>query len=453
MKLTAAGMLAAGAAEGAPGNIQVRVTAGERRFASGEPLRWQPAPGGPGRAIILNPAKTYQELLGFGGALTDAACIMFSRLAPDARHKLFQELFSEVGLSACRICVGSSDYAASVYSFDEGEPDPELRRFSIAHDRETILPTLREAREVNPDLFLLASPWSPPGWMKANGSMLGGSMRKSSFAPYAGYLLKFLEAYKAEGVAVDAITTQNEVDTDQDGKMPACLWGQEYEIEFIAKHLGPALAKSGLATKIWILDHNYNLWGRAICTLDDPGVNKFVDGVAWHGYAGEPSAMTRVHEAYPAKHAYWTEGGPEYTDPAYLTDWAKWSATFTGILRNWSRTIMAWNLALDEKGRPNIGPFSCGGVVTIHSETKEVSRSGQYWALAHYARAFRRGAQRFATEGRIENVSHVGFANKDGSRAVILTNLGAEKEVRLWMAPMSAEALLPADSVVTLRWR
>jgi glucosylceramidase len=457
MRLTAAGMAAAAAvpAKAAPeGDIGVRVTAGARRFAAEQALQWQPAAGPSTGAIVLDPSRTYQEVLGFGAAFTDAACSVFNQLPAAAREPLFRELFhpSEMGLSVCRTCIGSSDYSTKVYSFDDGDPDPELRRFSVVHDREYILPMLRLAREVNPALFLFSSPWSPPGWMKANGSMLGGSMRKSSFAVYARYLVKFLQAYEGEGVAVNAITSQNEVDTDQEGKMPACLWGQEYEIEFIAKNLGPELARNKLATKIWILDHNYDLWGRAVCTLDAPGVSQYVDGVAWHGYGGDASAMTRVHVAHPDKHAYWTEGGPDYTDPAYLTDWTKWSATFAGILRNWARCIVGWNLALDEKGRPNIGPFPCGGLVTIHSQTKEISRSGEYWAFAHFSRAIRRGARRIGSEGAIENVSHVAFANPDGSSAAVLTNGGPEKKVRVELAGRMAEVTMPADSVVTLTW-
>ncbi len=457
MKLSAAGMAAATAvpARGAPeGDVSVRLTAGQKRFAGEAPLKWQPSSGSSAGAVVLDPASTYQEVLGFGAAFTDAACSVFNQLPPTARERLFHELFhpSEMGLSVCRTCIGSSDYSTRVYSFDDGDPDPELRRFSIAHDREYILPMMRLARQVNPGLFLFSSPWSPPGWMKAGGSMLGGSMRKSSFAVYARYLTKFLQAYAADGVPIDAITSQNEVDTDQDGNMPACLWGQEYEIEFIARHLGPELARNKLATKVWILDHNYDLWGRALCTLDAPGVARYVDGVAWHGYGGSESAMTRVHEAHPDKHAYWTEGGPDYTDPAYLTDWTKWSATFARILRNWARCIVGWNLALDERGRPNLGPFPCGGVVTIHSQTQEIARSGQYWAFAHYSRAIRRGARRIGSEGAIENVTHVAFANPDGSSAAVLTNGGPEKKVRLELAGRMVEIALPAESVATLEW-
>jgi glucosylceramidase len=437
------------------GEIQVHRTYAEKRYAQEAPVRWQTG-GATGPSVIrLDSGRTFQDVLGFGASFTDAACYMVSQLSAEAREQLLRELFhpSEMGFSVSRICLGSSDYATKAYSFDDGEPDSELTRFSIDHDREYILPVLLQARKVNPDLFLLGSPWSPPGWMKANGSMLGGSMRKMFFASYAGYFVKFLQAYETAGVPVDAITPQNEVDTDQDCRMPACLWGQEYEIEFIARHLGPALGRSNLATKIWILDHNYNLWGRAICTLDEPGVARHVDGVAWHGYAGRPDMMTRVHEAHPDKHAYWTEGGPDYTDPAYLTEWTRWSATFASILRNWSRSIIGWNLALDERGRPNIGPFTCGGIVTINSTTREVVRSGMYWALAHYSRVIRRGARRFESEGSLEGVSHVAFANPDGTRAAILTNAGPERTAHLQLARRTAKVALPKDSITTLTWR
>jgi glucosylceramidase len=452
----AAGVAAVPQAFAAPSAaIRVRVTAGAKRLAEAPPLAWR-APGvSSAEAIVLDPSRTYQDILGFGGAFTDAACANFHRLEPGARDTLLRELFGPagLGLGACRICVGSSDYSSSVYSFDEGEPDPEMRRFSIDHDRGYILPTLAAARAVNRDLYLLASPWSPPGWMKANGSMLGGSMRKPNFAAYARYLAAFLEAYAAAGVPVDALTVQNEVDTDQDGKMPACLWGQEYEIGFIANHLGPELAARKLATKIWLLDHNYNLWGRAVAELDDPKVNRYVDGVAWHGYVGDASAMTRVHEAYPEKHAYWTEGGSDFSDPRYLTNWTHWGATFAGILRNWARTIMVWNLALDEHGKPNIGPFSCGGMVTIYSETREIQRSGLYWALAHYSRAAARGARRIASEGHVEGVSHVAFRSPSNGYSAVLTNSRAdERQLTVRMGPAEVAVALPADSVTTLEW-
>lgn len=438
------------------GNISVRVTYADKRFASAPSVAWLPAAGPAGEnSIVLDPAKKFQEILGFGAAFTDASCYLFNQLSPSSREQLFHELFhpAEMGLSVCRTCIGSSDYSTKVYSFDEGDPDPDLKRFSIDHDREYILPMLGEARKHNPDLFLFSSPWSPPGWMKANGSMLGGSMRRAYMSSYANYFVKFLRAYEAEGVPVQAVTVQNEVDTDQDGRMPACLWPQEYEADFVRQNLGPAFQSNGIKTQIWLIDHNYNLWGRAIGELETPGVRKYANSIAWHGYVGQPEWMSRVHAAFPDVPMYWTEGGPDYTSPTYAADWCEWSTTYSTILRNWCRSITGWNLALDEHGRPNIGPFSCGGLVTIHSQTHEITRSGQFWAFAHYSRALRRNARRFDTQSTAANLSHVGFENPDGERVLVLTNPGSERTVQLQMSEKRAEISLPERSVTTLVWR
>ena len=436
--------------------ISIWMTSEEERFQPAAPATWKPAAEtSAGDHIRLDPSLQFQQILGFGGSFTDAACYTFHQLAPAAREQLFHELFhpSEMGLSVGRVCVGASDYATKLYGCDEGEPDPQLTRFSIQHDREYILPVLRQVRQVNPDLFVFSSPWSPPGWMKFNGSMLGGSMRNHYLPAYAQYYLKFLQAYAAEGVPVLAVTPQNEVDTDQDGRMPACIWPQEYEIQFVRDHLGPLLAQSGMAVKIWILDHNYNLWGRAICTLEDKELRQYASGVAWHGYRGTPDMMSKVHDLYPEVEMHWTEGGPDHTDPAYGTDWCKWGATFSGILRHWCRSITAWNLALDQHGRPNIGPFPCGGVVAIDSETKEITRSGQYWALAHYSRVIRRGARRFDSQSGAVDLEHVALENPDGQQVLVVTNRQEARSIELKLGQMTASVPLKANSLTTLAWR
>lgn len=434
---------------GAPGEISVRVTAGMDRYAQKQPLRWTAAAAT--ADVSVDPTKQFQQMLGFGAAFTDASCYLLSRLAPEKREPLFRELFSPSGaaLSVCRVCMGASDYSRSVYSYDEGEPDPEMARFSIDHDRAYILPMLSAARAVNPDLFLFGSPWSPPGWMKASGSMLGGCMQKKWLPAYAKYFTKFVQGYQDAGVPIQAVTVQNEVDTNQDGRMPACQWGQEYEVEFVGQHLGPALKDTGV--KIWMIDHNWNLWGRAICSLDDPDVARFADGIAWHGYVGKPEEMTRVHDAHPEKNAYFTEGGPDYTSPTYGTDWATWGTTFAGILRNWARSITAWNLALDERGLPNIGPFTCGGVVTLHTDGK-ISSSGQYWALTHFSNAIRRGAHRIESSGTVNDLAHVAFRNPDGRTVLILANPGAARTICLQQGNRQSTVKLPEQSVATLSW-
>ena len=468
LKWTAAGAIAARLPRALAGTspISVWTTAGKLRHAKQASLAWstglvtvgmldgKPAP--PSNLITINPVEEMQEILGFGGAFTDAACFTLHRLDAGARKQLFHQLFhpSEVGLSTGRCCIGSSDYAAKAYSFDEGpEADPDLKRFSIEHDREYILPIMKEARAVNPALWLLASPWSPPAWMKVNNSMLGGVIRRKYLPVYASYFEKFLSAYAAEGVKINSVTPQNEVDTDQDSRMPACAFPQEYELELVRDHLGPLLAKSKSPADIWILDHNYNLWGRAMSELEDDDALKYIKGVAWHGYVGKADAMTRVKKAYPKVDMFWTEGGPDFDTPGYETEWSKWSSAFTGILRNWARTIIVWNLALDEKGKPNIGPFNCAGLVTVHSTTKKVTYSGQFYAIQHFSSHIRRGAKVVQSTGDLEGVQHVVAKNPDKTFAAVLTNSGKDKRrVTLTSGGSSVAVDLAPDSVTTLTW-
>jgi len=441
------------------GSPRAWLTAGSRRYEETSLSGWQAPTGSPSSAgastIEVDPSRTFQSILGFGGAFTDSSCFLFNQMRPDARHQLLQELFSTAGLnfSVSRTCIGSSDYSLTAYTFDDmPAPDPGLSHFSIEHDRAYILPTLREAASIQPDLFFFSTPWSPPAWMKTGDSLLGGSMRKLYFDSYAQYFVKFIEAYKAAGINIRAVTTQNEVDTDQDGKMPATLWGQEYEGDFIKNFLGPALSSASLDTKIWLLDHNFNLWGRVMDLLSDPDVYRVVDGVAWHAYVGEPDAMTRVHDAFPSKSAYFTEYGPMITDADYLTGWAKWSASYAQVFRNWARCAVAWNLLLNEKGGPNLGPFTCGGVVTIDSKTQQLTRSGQFWALAHYSKTVQRGARVIASRSSLPGVEHVAFANPDGTFVLVLTNQGKDRDIQCRVQGKSLSVKLHADSILTLQW-
>lgn len=443
------------ALESPSGEASVWTTYGSLRHSAQAPLRWSKASPKATNQVVIDPSQQYQDLLGFGAAFTDAACYSLNRLDSQNRNALFHTMFdpTEMNLSTSRVCIGSSDYARNAYNYSEGtEPDPDMTRFSIEHDRAYILPILREVRAINPTMWLLASPWSPPGWMKFNGSMLGGSMRRSWLGAYAKYFDKFLTAYAAEGVKINSVSPQNEVDTDQDGRMPACIWPQEYEIEFVRDHLGPVMEKSRNPADIWVLDHNYNLWGRAICELEDSGARQYIKGVAWHGYVGNPDAMTHVKKHFPDADHFWTEGGPDFDTPGYETEWAKWSQQFTSILRNWARCIIAWNYALDEHGKPNIGPFNCAGLVTVHSQTRAITYSGQYWAMQHFSRHMPRGARVVKSYADI-NVGHVVTKSPDGKFAAVLTNTGAqETTVSLALGGSSLEVRLAPDSITTLTW-
>ena len=484
---SAFGMTASGEAETSAEQVPTKPSQTEitdksgKRLAEGAEIAWTKITRkAPAADITVDPTKPAQTILGFGAAFTDAACFALSRLSDNDRANLLHTMFGQEqhALSVGRIPIGASDYSAAVYSYDEGPADPELKRFSIDHDRDYILPTLQAALSANRELFLFGSAWSPPGWMKYSNSMLGGNIRPENIPAFARYLQKFVEAYAAAGVNVRAVTTQNEIDADQGGRMPACSWPEEDEERLVAA-LGPLLETSG--TKIWTLDHNYNLWGRVLDQLSKPGFKKYVNTVAWHGYVGNPEMMGNVKQKFPDVEMHWTEGGDDYKAADYLTNWSKWGATFSGILANGPQSITTWNLALDERGRPNIGPFNCGGLVQIHSATKEITLTGLYWALVHYARAFRRGAVIVASRdangdapavnatligqpgssstgtatpnsAATSRVFHTAAKNPDGSMVLVLTNPGEAKELTVACGGSTAKIALTEDSITTLRW-
>ena len=401
--------------------------------------------------IRVDPSQRYQPMLGFGSAYTDASLFLLNSIKPEARQKFLRETFSpqQMNLSVGRTSIGASDYSRNVYSYDDTADDVSMRHFSIAHDESYILPMLREMRSINPDLFLLSTPWSPPGWMKTYGSMLGGLMTNRSLGAYSLYIGRFLDAYRAAGVPINAVTSQNEPGTDQGGSMPATSWTPELESDFIRDHLGPLLKKKGDTAQIWLLDHNYDMWKRVRWQMRDPELRKYVSGVAWHGYVGTPDMMSRLHEAEPDLPFYWTEGGPDVNDPNYTSDWTRWGRTFTAAIGNWCRCIMTWNLMLDPEGKPNIGPFSCGGLVTVNSKS-ELIHSGQYWTLRHFSQHVRRGAIRVGSHSDASELSHIAFENVDGSQVVVVTNSGEERELRL--SYKNSEVLIPLDknSVATI---
>jgi glucosylceramidase len=463
-----------------PAPTEVTDKSGKRLTAGADILWTKIGKKGAAADVTVDPTKPAQTILGFGAAFTDASCFTLSRMSDSDRANLLHTIFGQDqhALSMGRIPIGASDYSTAAYSYDDGAADPDLKRFSIDHDHDYIVPTLRAALTANPDLFLFASPWSPPGWMKYSNSMLGGNIRPENIPTYAHYLQKFVEAYAAAGVTVRAVTTQNEIDADQGGRMPACPWPEEDEERLVAA-LGPLLEASG--TKIWTLDHNYNLFGRALDQLSRPRFKKYVNTVAWHGYVGNPEMMGNVKQKFPDVEMHWTEGGDDYKFADYLTNWSKWGATFAGILANGPQSITMWNVALDERGRPNIGPFDCGGLVQIHSQTKEITLTGLYWALVHHARAFRRGAVIVASHdangdlpavnaaaigppassstvtatpntAATSRVYHTAAKNSDGSLVLVLTNPGDAKDITVACAGQTAKISLTADSITTLRW-
>ena len=325
--------------------------------------------------------------MGFGVALTGSSCYLLNEMKREERSALLRDVFSPQGLnlSVARLSIGASDYSAELYSYDDVPFDTQLEHFSVAKDEAYIIPMIQEVLKVRPDLYLFASPWSPPGWMKTGGELCGGYMREEFVECYASYIVKFIQAYAVHGIPIHALTPQNECETQQNGRMPACIWHPETEAKFI-KILRQKLDAAGLNVEIWMHDHGFNATNRVLWMLDNlEGLKEACDGVAFHYYHGYTEMTLPVGQRHPELALHFTEGGPRLYDN-YATDWCKWMMQMVKVLQCGYKSFTGWNLMLDETGWPNIGPFSCGGLITRNSVTGELSYSGQYRAFQHIAK-------------------------------------------------------------------
>ena len=328
-----------------------------------------------------------KKFLGFGVAITPSSCYELSLMEQGERRALLEKVYgSELGLRVGRLCIGSSDYSPEIYSYDDVADDRELKHFSVARDEKYVIPMIKEILAVKPDLYLFASPWSPPYWMKTGGSMCGGFMREEFVECYADYIVKFVRAYAEHGIKISAITPQNETNTQQAGRMPACIWHPETEARFIGV-LKEKFAQNDLDIEIWMYDHDFKDVDRVLWSLENcQGLKDACDGVAFHYYHGAMEESLRISREYPKMPIHFTEGGPRLNDH-YDCDWCKWGSIVSTALRLGYLSFTGWNLMLDELGGPNVGPFLrlCGGLVTRNSQTGELSFSGQYKAFSHFA--------------------------------------------------------------------
>lgn len=322
--------------------------------------------------------------LGYGVAITGSSCYNLSLMESTERQELLRKLYAKDGLhfGVARLSIGASDYSAEVYSYDDMADDISLTHFSIEKDKAYIIPMIKEILAINPDLVLYASPWSPPGWMKTGGSMGGGYMREKYLDCYAEYFVKYIKAYAAEGIPIAAVTPQNEPETQQSGKMPACIWHPDIEARFIGI-LRKKFDENGIATKIWGYDHGFSGANRvAWCLQEYPSLKNDCEGIAFHYYTGTIEQTAFLKTAYHELQLHFTEGGPRLYDN-YATDWCKWTLMAIKALNNGYSSFTGWNLLLDETGGPNVGPFLCGGLITRNSISGELSYSGQYKAFRH----------------------------------------------------------------------
>jgi len=411
-------------------------------------------PGAP--AIELKPAEHYQRMVGFGAAITEAsAWVLNHRMTPEQREKVLREMFTRqdggLGFEFTRLTIGASDFSREHYSLDDMPPggaDLKLEHFSIAREEADVLPVTREVLAINPQLKVMASPWSAPGWMKSGDSLYQGTLRDDRQEVFARYLVRYAEEVKRLGVPLFALTLQNEPHFEP-GDYPGMRL-RPHQRASVIKLLGPMLQAKGLPVQILDWDHNWDESYSPLSTLSDEGARRWISGVAWHCYGGDPAAQSQVSRHYPKLDVWLTECSGGNWDP----DWNKrlpWALhhLVIGATRHGARGVLMWNLVLDEQHGPHKGGCTdCVGIVNLNADGS-FTRSVEYYAFGHVSRFVVQGALRIGSEtrgGDVPGLEHVAFQNPDGSLVLVVGNTGKTAQrfnVR------GAGFTLPAGSMVT----
>jgi len=411
--------------------------------------------------ITVNEYQELQQMDGFGAAVTDSsAWLIYNKMSTSQRATLMQNLFSPtqgIGISFVRIPMGASDFSVNgPYSYDDlpaGQADPNLTNFSINHDLAYIIPVLHQAQSLNLNLKFMANPWSPPAWMKTNGSMLGvyngvtGTLVSSDYGPLAQYFVKFIQAYQVQGIPMYAITPQNEP-LYAPATYPGMSWAAGNEDNFIKNNLSPALASAGLSPKIIPYDYSWYNTAYAYTLLGDATTRSDIAGISWHCYSGSPTSMTTVHDSYPASEVYETECSTGTSEaPISTIDLLMQS------VQNMARTVELWNIALDPNKGPHTGGCAdCLGVVTIDQSTGNVTYRNDYYQLGQFSKFVVPGAYHIASN-TLGSLAGVAFENPDGSKVVVAHNDGSSSRTFqvLW-GNQGFNYTLPAGATVTFKW-
>ncbi len=404
--------------------------------------------------IDVDTTQTFQPIDGFGFTLTGGSALVINRMKSAEKATLLQELFStdQTAISYLRISIGASDLSETTFTYDDmlqGQTDVDLTHFSLNEDKKDVIPLMKEILSINPKIKILATPWSPPLWMKDTFSFVGGSLQPKYYAAYAQYFVRYLKEMKAEGIDIEAITPQNE--PLHPGNNPSLLMLAEQQRDFIKNDLGPAFQKANIKTKIIIYDHNCDRPDYPLTILNDPSVKPFVWGSAFHLYAGDISVLSKVHDAHPDKSLYFTE---QYTaSNGNFGGDLNWHLknVIIGSMRNWSRTAFEWNLANDTSFGPHTpgGCKTCKGALTIGTA---VTRNVAYYIIAHAAKFVPPGSVRIGSNilGSLQNVA---FLRPDGKKVLILENSGNTEGVfNIRFKEKWATASLSAGGVATYIW-
>ncbi|MCU7551499.1 glucosylceramidase [Chitinophagaceae bacterium LB-8] len=408
-------------------------------------------------AIEVNEKETFQTIDGYGHALTGGSAFHLYNMDAATRAALLKELFAtdgnNIGISYLRVSIGASDLDDHVFSYDDlpvGQTDTAMEKFSIAEDKKWLIPVLKEILAINPDIKILGSPWSPPAWMKTNDSTKGGSLKPEYYNAYAKYFVKYIQSLKAEGINIDAITIQNE--PLHPGNNPSLLMLAEQQAAFLKKSLGPAFRAAGITTKIILYDHNADRPDYPMSILADKEAAQYVDGSAFHLYAGSIDTLSKVHEAFPDKNLYFTEQW--VGAPGNLPEDLKWNVKnlLIGGARNWCKNYLQWNLAANSKWEPHTpgGCTECLGAVTI--DGNQVKRNPGYYNIAHASKFVRPGSVRIAST-MPEGLPNVAFKSPDGKKIlVVLNEAPALKSFKVLDDGKSFSIALNAGAVATLVW-
>jgi len=412
--------------------------------------------------VVIDTSTTYQSIVGFGAALTDSsAWLIQNKMGERQRSALLQELFGpppNLNLSMTRLTIGASDFSLQQYTLDDlptGEVDPSLQYFNVASNLRDVIPTVREAMAFNPQLHVIASPWSAPAWMKTSANLIGGELLQRYESTYADYLVKYVDTFRRYGIPIFALTLQNEP-----GFVPVTYPGMEMpastQARIIAQYLGPALAGRKPKTVILAWDHNWDDPEQPLSVLSDPAAARYIDGVAWHCYRGNPRAQNQVHRAFPKKDTYITEcsGGDWASSKNGELLWFARDLLLAGV-RNWARGVVYWNLALDERYGPHFGGCgNCKGLVVIDSRTGAVSRNDEYYAFAHFSRFVLPGAMRVKSSTTEKGLANVAFKNAHGGSVVlVLVNSNTEaRRITVNQDETHFQCTLPPQSVATFVW-
>lgn len=376
--------------------------------------------------VVVTPSKKYQTHLGFGGAFTESAAYTYANLPKDKRDFVIKAYFSEEGLgyNMGRTHIHSCDFSLENYTYVK-EGDHELKTYDISREEKWVIPMIKDALSYQKDILLLASPWSPPAWMKTNGNMnFGGKLLPEFRQSWANYYVKYVQEMRKRNIDFWAISVQNEPAAVQ--TWDSCIYSAEEERDFVRDYLGPTVHAYDKDLKILGWDHNRDIIvDRASVMLSDKKANKHLWGIANHWYVSEAfENMSVVHDLFPDKHLIFTEGciegGPK---PLAWHTGERYGRNLFGDLNNWVEGWIEWNLILNEQGGPNhVGNF-CDAPILADRKTHALTVNSSYYYIGHFSKFIRRGARRIHTTHNLpQGLFVTSYENPDGKKIIVLQN-------------------------------